>query len=118
MKPESIKIDAENKTIGRVASEAASFLMGKDQAAFVRNSVLSRKVNIVNASKADISQKKLSEKLYFRFSGYPGGRKSKTLGEMLGGVNGYKEVFTKAVYGMLPGNKLRALMIKNLNVTE
>ncbi|MBI5140451.1 MAG: 50S ribosomal protein L13 [Candidatus Vogelbacteria bacterium] len=118
MKTEMVKIDAENKTIGRVASDAATFLMGKNLSSFTRNMEPKTRVLIVNASKANIPHKKLDGKLYFRFTGYPGGRKSETLGMMIKKGGGYKEVFTKAVFGMLPSNKLRAIMMKNLNITE
>ena len=118
MKAEIIKIDAENRTIGRVASEAASLLMGKNNPDFARNAQPTGRVNIINASKANIPHKKLEGKLYFRFTGYPGGRKSETLGNMIKKGGGYTEVFTKAVWGMLPSNKLRSIMIKNLNISE
>ena len=110
-------IDAKNRTIGRVASEAANFLMGKDMASFVRNAAPKVKVNIVNASKTKVTQKKMIEKVYYSFSGYPGGRKGESLEKVLS-KKGFNEVYINAVYGMLPKNKLRKLMMKNLHITE
>lgn len=110
-------IDAKGKKLGRVASEAASILMGKNTATFVRNAIPSVKVTIVNASAADISDKKKEEKTYSSYSGFPGGLKVEKLGKVAS-TKGYKEVFRKAVKGMLPKNKLQTPMMKNLAVTD
>lgn len=110
-------IDASGRTIGRIASEAASIIMGKNKADFAKNIMPKVSVNIVNAAKTKITEKKKLEKEYHRFTGYPGGRKSDKLGHLLD-KSGYEEVFRKAVYGMLPKNKLRKDMMKNLVVTE
>ncbi len=110
-------IDANGRTIGRIASEAASVIMGKNSSDFAKNILAQVKVNIVNASKTKIPAKKLEEKEYFHFTGYPGGRKSTTLARMIE-KSGYEEVFRNAIYGMLPKNKMRKDMMKNLIVTE
>ena len=110
-------IDATGKTPGRLASEAAKFLMGKDSPAFARNKSSGNKVIITNASKAKISPKKLTTTMYERYSGYPGGFRYQSMDELIG-KKGYSEVFRLAVYGMLPGNKLRNGLMKNLTVTE
>lgn len=110
-------IDASGKKLGRVASEAAVFLIGKDKPDFARNKVSGVAVEIVNASKADINERKLSDKKYVRYSGYPGGIKSPTMKNVIE-KKGYAEIFTLAVYGMIPSNKLRAKIMKNLTVTE
>ena len=110
-------IDAKDKSLGRVATVAAVFLMGKDSPAFQRNVAPDVKVKILNASKAKISAKKMKEKTYQQYSGYPGGRKVINM-EKLVEKKGYEEVFRKAVRGMLPGNKLRSVMLKNLVIEE
>ena len=110
-------IDATNKKLGRVASEAAIFLIGKNKTDFARNKVSGIAVEIVNASKADISEKKLLEKKYVRYSGYPGGIKSPTMKNVIE-KKGYAEIFMLAVYGMIPSNKLRSKIMKNLTVKE
>jgi len=110
-------IDATGKKLGRVASEAAIFLIGKDKADYARNKVSGVAVEIVNASKADINEKKLLDDKYVRYSGYPGGIKSPTMKNVIQ-KKGYTEIFTLAVYGMIPSNKLRAKIMKNLTVKE
>ena len=110
-------IDAENSKIGKVASQAAALLIGKNVPTFRKNIVQQVTVKIVNVSKADINQKKKVEKKYVSYSGYPGGLKHLSLGAVAS-RKGYQEIFRTAVYGMLPHNKLRSKMIKNLIITE
>ena len=69
-------IDAAGKKLGRVASEAAIYLLGKNRVDFARNTVAGNAVEIINTSKADINENKLLRKKYVRYSGYPGGLKS------------------------------------------
>lgn len=110
-------IDANGKTIGRVATEAAHYLRGKHSTSFKPNVVTDIEVEVVNASKLNIAPKKLTEKIYTHFTGYPSGLRKQTLGKITE-KKGVEEVMRKAVYGMLPGNKLRPLIMKNLIVTE
>ena len=110
-------IDAQNKKLGRVASEAATLLMGKNRADFARNVAPEVKVKIINVSKADILNRKLDSKTYKSYSGYPGGLKIQSMKKVIAD-KGFKETFRKAVMGMLPKNKLKAEMIKNLIITE
>jgi len=110
-------IDATNKAIGRVATEAAVFLMGKDTPAFRRNTAPNVKVTISNSSKAKIDTKKMREKKYNSYSGYPGGLKTVNMEKMIE-KKGYAEVFKKSVRGMLPANKLRKIMMNNLIIEE
>jgi large subunit ribosomal protein L13 len=109
-------IDAAGKRLGVVATEAASILQGKDRADFARHTVESVTVTIVNASKLDITEKKKTE-VYQTYSGYPGGLKNETL-DHLGKRRGYGEVLRRTIGGMLPGNKLKKPMLKNLVITE
>jgi len=110
-------IDAQNRSIGRVASEAAVALMGKDKVGYQPHVTPVDKVEITNASKASISGKKLKEKIYTRYTGYPSGLRERTLEEVIA-KKGYEEVFKKAIYGMLPNNKLRPIMLKNLTIID
>jgi large subunit ribosomal protein L13 len=110
-------IDAQQKKLGRIASEAAKILMGKNSVDYAPNVVADVKVVIINASKLDIDTKKKNEKEYTRYSGFPGGLFTRTLGNVIE-KKGYSEVVKIAVEGMLPKNKLQAQMIKNLTVTE
>jgi large subunit ribosomal protein L13 len=110
-------IDATNKSIGRVATQAAVFLMGKDTALFKKNVAPKVKVKIENVSKANISVKKIKETKYNRYSGYPGGLKKVSMEKIIEN-KGYSEIFRKAVYGMLPANRLRKVMMKNLVIKD
>jgi len=110
-------IDAKGKKLGRLASEIAVLLMGKNKVDFAKNQLADAKVNITNVSKLDITKKKMKQKEYQRYSGYPGGRKVENMEKVISD-KGYTEILRKAVYGMLPGNKLRPLMMKNLIITE
>ena len=110
-------LDAENKKIGRVATEAAVLLMGKNLSDFKRNSIPNVTVEIKNAKLASITEKKMLTKTYSRYSGYPGGLKQPTMKEVVV-KKGYSELFKEAVSGMLPKNKLRSKMMNNLIVTE
>jgi large subunit ribosomal protein L13 len=117
MEAKEFTIDATGKAVGRVATEAAVILMGKNSPDFAKNKVLNHKVTIENASKAKISPKKMREVEYAKYSGYPGGLRFETMEKVIE-KKGYEEVFKRAVYGMLPGNKLRSPRMKNLTVTE
>ena len=110
-------IDATNKKLGRVATEAATVLMGKDNPDYQPNINPSVKVKISNASKADISDKKKEQKTYSRNTGYPGGLRQPNMSKVIE-KHGYGKIFEKAVYGMLPNNRLRSRMMNNLVISE
>jgi large subunit ribosomal protein L13 len=110
-----ITIDAQNKKIGRVATAVVKSLRGKDEVSFSRNIDPKRKVTVINASKMDISQKKLRTTVFHSHSGYLGGVKKRTLGSIVE-KKGMPEALRKAVYGMLPSNKLRARMMRRLTI--
>jgi large subunit ribosomal protein L13 len=110
-------IDATGKKIGRVATEAASFLMGKDSTKFVKNAVADVKVEITNTSKADIISRKQDSKTYTWYTGFRGGLKNETMSKLIE-RKGFGEVFKTAVYRMLPPNSLRKKIMKNLTVSE
>lgn len=110
-------VDAKGKTLGRTASAVAKLLMGKDKATFERHMVTGSKVNLINVSQAKIDRTKLDTKTYARFSGYRGGLTKEKM-SMLAARKGFAEIFKLAVYGMLPANKLRNEIMKNLTVSE
>ena len=110
-------VDATNKSIGRVASEAATLLIGKHTTAFVRNQTPKITVTVTNAGKLKVGPQKMLDKIYTRYSGYPGGLKQETLAHVAG-KKGMKEVIALAVKGMLPDNKLKKDLMKHLIVTE
>ncbi len=110
-------IDATGKSLGRVASEAASILLGKDSVDFAKNVVRNVKVKVLNASKISIDEKKMDQKTYHIYTGYVGNAKSPTLAQVVA-KKGYGEALKIAVKGMLPGNTLRDKRLKNLSIEE
>ena len=109
-------IDAAGKRLGKVATEAATLLMGKNQPDFAKHILTDVHVKIENAGQLDIPEKKKGE-IYQSYSGYPGGRSEETL-EHLATRLGIAEVVRRTVNGMLPKNKLQKQMMHNLEVTE
>lgn len=110
-------IDAQNKKLGRIASQAATILMGKNRTDFVRNAIPVVKVKITNAGKIATTNKKMDNKIYKNYSGYPGGLKERTMKKVVTD-KGMREVLRIATKGMLPKNKLRDRMMKNLIIVE
>jgi large subunit ribosomal protein L13 len=106
-------VDAQGRTLGRVASEAAQGLLGKRSAHYVQNKVLPVEVTIVNSDKILITEKREKQKTYIRYTGYPGGLREMTLTEMKT-KKGIQEIIRKAVDGMIPRNKLRKDRMKRL----
>ena len=107
-------VDAEGKNLGRLASEIAVVLRGKNKPQYTPHVDTGDFVVVVNAEKIAVTGKKLTDKVYHRHSGYPGGLKSRTLREML--ERRPSEVLRKAVKGMLPKNRLAARQINKLKV--
>ena len=110
-------IDANGRTLGRVASEAAHFLMGKNKASYERHVYSGLSVKITNASKLRITTKKLAEIYHTRYSGIPGGLRT-TFAKETAEKKGLKELIKLATYQMLPDNKLRRVMMKNLKIED
>ncbi len=107
-------VDAEGKNLGRLASEIAIVLRGKNKPQYTPHVDTGDFVVVVNAQKIAVTGNKLEGKIYYRHSGYPGGLKSRTLGEML--ERRPNEVLRKAVKGMLPKNRLAARQITKLKI--
>ena len=97
-------IDAAGQTLGRLASEAAALIRGKHKPQFTPHVDTGDFVIIVNADKVHLTGKKLQKKKYYRHSGYPGGLKVTTAGDML--KNNPARMVELAVHGMLPKNRL------------
>ncbi len=110
-------IDAKNKVPGRVATEVAVLLMGKNRTDFSRNKIPDVEIEVLNATGMKLDAKKLRDKKYARHSLYPGGLTLETMAHVVE-KKGAREVLRRAVYGMLPKNKLRARMMKNLKIHE
>ena len=110
-------IDATGKTLGRVASAAAKMLIGKGEADFERHLLPEVKVTVTNAGKMKIMQKKMQQTVYDWYTGYPGGRREETMAG-LAKRKGFAAILEKTIEGMLPKNKLKAAIMKQLTVTE
>lgn len=110
-------IDATGLKLGRLATRVATLLMNKNSPEFRKHLVPTVKVTISNASRLDITEKKLGEITHNRYSGYPGGFTS-LKGKKIIADKGYGELIKHAVSRMLPKNKLRDIMLKNLIVNE
>ncbi len=112
-----VSIDASGRTLGRVASAVAISLMGKDKPTFERNAYCGAPVRVLNASKLSITPKKLAEIFHTRYSGIPGGLRV-IKGTETAEKEGLKELIRLATYKMLPDNKLRREMMKNLKIED
>jgi large subunit ribosomal protein L13 len=107
-------VDVDNKVLGRVASEIANILRGKRKPIYTPSVDTGDFVVVVNAAKIGLTGKKLSDKVYYSHSGFPGGLKSITAGKLLDKKP--EELLRKAVKGMLPKNKLARHMLSKLKV--
>lgn len=109
-----ITVDLKNQILGRAATRVAILLRGKNRPFFRPNVVSSEKVTILNVDKVRLSGKKVKQKTYKRYSGYPGGLKIIPFETAFKKNPGF--VFRQAVWGMLPKNKSRKELMKNLIV--
>jgi len=109
-----ILVDAQNKTLGRLASALASRLRGKHRPEYTPNADLGDYIVVINAGKINVTGDKLNQKKYFKHSGYPGGIKSKSLDEVI--ENSPEDAIRMAVKGMLPKNKLGKKMLTKLKI--
>lgn len=107
-------VDVKDKVLGRVAVEIANKLIGKSKPYFVRNLDVGDYVVVINAKYVSVTGHKEKEKMYSRYSGYPGGLKKKALWQLR--AEKPTDIIRSAVMGMLPKNKLRRSMITRLHV--
>jgi large subunit ribosomal protein L13 len=107
-------VNVENKVLGRVATEIASILRGKNKPTYTPSVDTGDFVIVLNAEKIALTGNKLADKVYYSHSGFPGGLKTATAGEML--AKKPEDVIRKAVKGMLPKNKLARHMLSKLKI--
>ena len=108
---EWVVVDAEGQTLGRLATQIADQLRGKNKPEYTPHIDTGDFVVVINAEKIKVTGNKLTEKIYYRHTGYPGGLRSRTLEEQL--ERRPEEVIRKAVKGMIPRTKLgRAQLLK------
>jgi large subunit ribosomal protein L13 len=113
-KKEWIVIDAENEVVGRLATKVANILRGKHKPCFTPNADCGDYVIVINADKVRFTGKKLTDKVYVRHTGYPGGQRFTTPKELLSKFP--IRVVEHAVKRMLPKNKLGSQLYRNLHV--
>lgn len=116
-KKEEKTVNAEGRTLGRVASEVAMSLMGKTSVSFERNKYSGFPVRVINASKLRITPKKLEEIYHTRYSGMRGGLRI-LKGTETAEKKGLKELIKLATFQMLPDNKIRRVMMKHLTIVD
>ncbi len=109
-------VDAQNETLGRLASKVAFLIRGKHKANFTPHVDCGDNVVVINAGKIKLTGNKWDEKKYISYSGYPGGQKVATAAEVMA-KNPIKMV-EKSIKGMLPKNKLGSALFRNLYVYE
>ena len=107
-------VDAEGKTLGRLATQIAAILRGKHKPTFTPHMDMGDNIIVVNAEKVQLTGRKTEQKKYYRHSGYPGGIKVTSFNDMI--EKKPKRVITIAVKGMLPHNRLGRKILKNLKV--
>ncbi|ABB30849.1 50S ribosomal protein L13 [Geobacter hydrogenophilus] len=107
-------VDADNKVLGRMATEIANILRGKKKPIYTPSVDTGDFVVVVNAEKIQLTGNKLADKMYYSHSGFPGGIKSIAAGKLI--EKKPEDLIRKAVKGMLPKNKLARHMLKKLKV--
>jgi large subunit ribosomal protein L13 len=111
---EWVVVDATGQHVGRIGSKVAKLLRGKYKPDFTPHVDCGDNVIIINAEKAVLTGKKWNERIYYSYSGYPGGQKEITPAQLK--EKGEDRLFRKVVKGMLPKNKLGAKLLKNLYI--
>ena len=107
-------VDAEGLVLGRLASEIAKILRGKNKPDFTPHFNSGDKVVVINAEKVRLTGNKMDEKEYMHYTGYPGGQRTENIQKVL--KNKPTEVLNKAVSGMLPKTRLRKEYLRNLHI--
>ena len=107
-------VDAEGQTLGRLASRIVLVLRGKNKAAFVPHQEVGDWVVVINADKVRVTGKKLTDKIYYRFTGYPGGVRQEPMGRRMARRPTFP--LEQAIKGMLPKGPLGRKLFKNVKV--
>ena len=117
-KKEWVVVDATDQVVGRFCSKVAKLLRGKYKPNFTPNVDCGDNVIIINADKVVFTGKKETDKVYTRYTGYPGGQRFNTPAELRTRANGIDKIIRHAVKGMLPKNRLGRALMDNLYVFE
>ena len=111
-KVKSYTVDANNRSLGRMASEVAILIRGKNSPDYSPQNLPQVEVVISNIDKVKISEKKLDTTFYYKYSGYPGGMKRKSIREIY--EKSPKTLFLKVIDNMIPANKLKKHILKRI----
>jgi large subunit ribosomal protein L13 len=113
---EWVVVDATDQVLGRLGSKVAKLLRGKYKPNFTPNADCGDNVIIINADKVVLTGKKWDERIYYTYSGYPGGQRVLTPARILAKPNGADKLMRRVVKGMLPKGRLGAALLNNLYV--
>ena len=113
---EWVVVDAKDQVLGRLASKVAKLLRGKYKPNYTPHVDCGDNVIIINADKFILTGKKMTERVYYPYTGYPGGRREHTPASILAKPNGADKLMRRVVKGMLPKNRLGAQLLGNLYV--
>ena len=111
-----VVVDADSQVLGRMASEVAKIIRGKNKPNFTPNADCGDNVIIINADKVKMTGKKMSNKVYIRHTGYPGGQRKQTAEQVM--AKSSTILVERAVRGMLPKTRLGRALFKNMFVYE
>ena len=111
-----VVVDASDQILGRLGSKVAKILRGKYKPNFTPHVDCGDNVIVINAEKVKLTGKKWDERIYYRYTGYPGGQRESTPAQILAKPNGADRLLRKVVKGMLPKGPLGAKILKNLYI--
>lgn len=117
-KKEWVVVDATDQILGRLCSKVAKLLRGKYKPNFTPHVDCGDNVIIINAGKVRLTGKKWTDRIYLRYTGYPGGQRQETPASIMAKPNGADRLLRRVVKGMLPKNRLGDAILKNLYVYE
>ncbi|MBQ7056804.1 MAG: 50S ribosomal protein L13 [Bacteroidaceae bacterium] len=115
---EWVVVDATDQVLGRLCTKVAKLLRGKYKPNFTPHVDCGDNVIILNAEKIKITGKKMTDRVYYSYTGYPGGQRKTTPAQILAKKNGAEILLRRVVKGMLPKNRLGAKLLSNLYVYE
>lgn len=115
-KKEWVVVDATDQVVGRLCTKVAKLLRGKYKPSFTPHVDCGDNVIIINADKVVFTGNKWDDKVYLRYTGYPGGQREMTPAQLVKKPNGYDRLLRRTVKGMLPKNRLGAKLLDNLYV--
>lgn len=118
VKKEWVVVDATDQILGRMCTKVAKLLRGKYKPEFTPHVDCGDNVIIINADKIQLTGKKMTDRVYLSYTGYPGGQRETTPASILAKPNGAERLIRKVVKGMLPKNKLSDRLITNLYIYE